>query len=111
MRALPGQWRDRFGYTPLLAESFTDPEAYAGFGPSSGLGSLVSSLAQTLAEAGWEATVVLAAEQPVDTLVLAVLGGFSLEMVPEPLFWYRRSADDMLGGSQSRRRNASSATP
>ncbi len=30
MRALPGQWRDRFGYTPLLAESFTDPEAYAG---------------------------------------------------------------------------------
>ncbi|WP_231363720.1 DUF4338 domain-containing protein [Verrucomicrobium sp. 3C] len=21
MRALPGQWRDRFGYTPLLAES------------------------------------------------------------------------------------------
>ncbi|WP_343122733.1 hypothetical protein [Verrucomicrobium sp. 3C] len=30
LRALPGQWRDRFGYTPLLAESFTDPEAYAG---------------------------------------------------------------------------------
>ncbi len=29
LRALPGQWRDRFGYTPLLAESFTDPEAYA----------------------------------------------------------------------------------
>ncbi|WP_018290821.1 ISAs1 family transposase [Verrucomicrobium sp. 3C] len=30
LRALPGQWRDRFGYTPLLAESFTDPEAYTG---------------------------------------------------------------------------------
>ncbi|WP_018289815.1 Druantia anti-phage system protein DruA [Verrucomicrobium sp. 3C] len=27
LRALPGQWRDRFGYTPLLTESFTDPEA------------------------------------------------------------------------------------
>lgn len=30
VRALPGQWRQRFGYCPLLAESFTDPEAYAG---------------------------------------------------------------------------------
>ena len=30
LRALPGQWRERFGYRPLLAESFTDPEAYAG---------------------------------------------------------------------------------
>jgi len=29
-RALPEQWQDRFGYTPLLAETFTDPEAYAG---------------------------------------------------------------------------------
>jgi hypothetical protein len=29
-RALPGQWQERFGYTPLLAESFTDPEAYSG---------------------------------------------------------------------------------
>jgi Domain of unknown function (DUF4338)/DDE_Tnp_1-associated len=29
-RALPGQWQERFGYTPLLAESFTDPEAYRG---------------------------------------------------------------------------------
>ena len=29
-RALPGQWAQRFGYQPLLAESFTDPEAYAG---------------------------------------------------------------------------------
>lgn len=29
-RALPGQWRERFGYRPLLAESFTGPEAYAG---------------------------------------------------------------------------------
>ena len=30
LRALPGQWRERFGYRPLVAESFTDPEAYAG---------------------------------------------------------------------------------
>ena len=30
LRALPGQWQDCFGYQPLLAESFTDPEAYAG---------------------------------------------------------------------------------
>jgi len=30
VRALPEQWRQRFGYRPLLAESFTDPEAYAG---------------------------------------------------------------------------------
>jgi hypothetical protein len=30
LRALPGQWKERFGYQPLLAESFTDPEAYAG---------------------------------------------------------------------------------
>jgi hypothetical protein len=30
LRALPGQWRERFGYRPLLAESFTDPEGYAG---------------------------------------------------------------------------------
>jgi hypothetical protein len=30
LRALPGQWQDHFGYRPLLAESFTDPEAYAG---------------------------------------------------------------------------------
>lgn len=29
-RALPAQWQERFGYTPLLAETFTDPEAYAG---------------------------------------------------------------------------------
>jgi Druantia protein DruA/DDE_Tnp_1-associated len=29
-RALPEQWRQHFGYRPLLAESFTDPEAYAG---------------------------------------------------------------------------------
>ena len=29
-RSLPGQWQQRFGYRPLLAESFTDPEAYAG---------------------------------------------------------------------------------
>jgi hypothetical protein len=30
LRALPEQWQARFGYRPLLAESFTDPEAYAG---------------------------------------------------------------------------------
>lgn len=30
LRALPGQWQECFGYQPLLAESFTDPEAYAG---------------------------------------------------------------------------------
>jgi hypothetical protein len=30
LRALPEQWRKHFGYRPLLAESFTDPEAYAG---------------------------------------------------------------------------------
>jgi hypothetical protein len=30
LRVLPEQWRQRFGYRPLLAESFTDPEAYAG---------------------------------------------------------------------------------
>ena len=30
LRALPAQWLEHFGYRPLLAESFTDPEAYAG---------------------------------------------------------------------------------
>ena len=30
LRALPQQWQQHFGYRPLLAESFTDPEAYAG---------------------------------------------------------------------------------
>jgi hypothetical protein len=29
-RALPGQWMAQFGYEPLMAESFTDPEAYNG---------------------------------------------------------------------------------
>lgn len=29
-RALPDQWRAQFGYRPLVAESFTDPEAFAG---------------------------------------------------------------------------------
>lgn len=29
-RALPADWQQRFGYRPLIAESFTDPEAYAG---------------------------------------------------------------------------------
>jgi len=30
LRALPEHWEQGFGYRPLLAESFTDPEAYAG---------------------------------------------------------------------------------
>jgi hypothetical protein len=30
LRALPAHWQTAFGYTPLLAESFTDPEAHAG---------------------------------------------------------------------------------
>jgi hypothetical protein len=30
LRVLPEQWREHFGYRPVLAESFTDPEAYAG---------------------------------------------------------------------------------
>lgn len=30
LRALPPHWQQTFGYRPLLAESFTDPEAYAG---------------------------------------------------------------------------------
>jgi hypothetical protein len=30
LRVLPDHWRQHFGYRPLLAESFTDPEAYAG---------------------------------------------------------------------------------
>ena len=30
LRVLPEQWREQFGYRPVLAESFTDPEAYAG---------------------------------------------------------------------------------
>jgi hypothetical protein len=30
LRALPEQWQEHFGYRPLLAESFTDPEAYEG---------------------------------------------------------------------------------
>src|SRR3569833_1647757 len=30
LRALAGQWQERFGYRPLLAETFTDPEAYEG---------------------------------------------------------------------------------
>lgn len=29
-RALPGHWQERFGYRPVLAETFTDPELYAG---------------------------------------------------------------------------------
>ncbi len=30
LRSLPAQWEQSFGYRPLLAESFTDPESYAG---------------------------------------------------------------------------------
>lgn len=30
LRALPAHWQAQFGYRPLLAESFTDPESYAG---------------------------------------------------------------------------------
>jgi hypothetical protein len=30
LRVLQEQWEERFGYRPLMAESFTDPEAYAG---------------------------------------------------------------------------------
>jgi hypothetical protein len=30
LRVLPDHWRQHFGYRPLLAESFTDPEAHAG---------------------------------------------------------------------------------
>ena len=30
LRVLPAHWQQSFGYRPLLAESFTDPEAYAG---------------------------------------------------------------------------------
>jgi hypothetical protein len=30
VRILPEHWQQRFGYRPLLAETFTDPEAYAG---------------------------------------------------------------------------------
>jgi len=30
LRVLPRQWLERFGYRPVLAESFTDPEAYEG---------------------------------------------------------------------------------
>src|SRR5207249_11260915 len=29
-RELTAQWQERFGYAPLFAESFTDPEAYSG---------------------------------------------------------------------------------
>jgi hypothetical protein len=30
VRALLGHWLERFGYCPLLAESFNDPEAHKG---------------------------------------------------------------------------------
>jgi len=30
LRALPEHWQTRFGYRPLLVESFTDPETHAG---------------------------------------------------------------------------------
>ncbi|QSR84389.1 glycosyltransferase [Methylacidimicrobium sp. B4] len=62
----------------------------AGFGPSSGLGSLVSSLAETLAEAGREVTVVLARDQPPEAIELARLvelysrRGVRVTPLPEP---------------------------
>jgi hypothetical protein len=30
LRRLPGEWKQRHGYAPLLAESFSDPESHAG---------------------------------------------------------------------------------
>ena len=30
VRDLPGQWEELYGYRPLLAETFTDPESHAG---------------------------------------------------------------------------------
>jgi hypothetical protein len=30
LRTLPDHWQEQFGYRPLLAESFTDPETHAG---------------------------------------------------------------------------------
>ena len=30
MRALPGQWREQFGYEPIMAETFTDLERFHG---------------------------------------------------------------------------------
>jgi Domain of unknown function (DUF4338)/DDE_Tnp_1-associated len=30
LKAIGGQWRERFGYEPLVAETFTDPESHAG---------------------------------------------------------------------------------
>ena len=30
LRALPGHWHEHFGYRPLLAESFTDPDSHPG---------------------------------------------------------------------------------
>lgn len=30
IKAIGAQWRERFGYEPLLAETFTDPESHAG---------------------------------------------------------------------------------
>ncbi len=30
LRALPAQWREEHGYAPVLAETFTDPEAHRG---------------------------------------------------------------------------------
>ena len=30
VEALPGQWREKYGYEPLVAETFTDPETHQG---------------------------------------------------------------------------------
>ncbi len=60
-----------------------------GVGPSSGLGSLVASLAETLAEAGWEPTVMLAAEQQGESLEISQLveayadRGVQVTLLPE----------------------------
>jgi hypothetical protein len=30
LRALPAQWRQTHGYSPLMAETFTDPQRFEG---------------------------------------------------------------------------------
>ncbi|MGD9897419.1 MAG: glycosyltransferase [Candidatus Methylacidiphilaceae bacterium] len=74
----------------------------AGIGPSSGLGSLVASLAEALADADLEVTVVLAPERPVEAQDLAsrtaayARRGVRVASVPEPAFrcfvWPRSSS-------------------
>ncbi|MGD9897382.1 MAG: glycosyltransferase [Candidatus Methylacidiphilaceae bacterium] len=74
----------------------------AGVGPSSGLGSLVASLAETLTEAGFEMTVVLAPEKPAEAQDVAsrtaayTRRGVRVAPLPEPAFrcfvWPRSSS-------------------